>query len=149
MTIESDPGRHERARATVEGRLERMRAAEPPPTLRHRVLMAVDDVLVERRPTAHDAGEVMAPVWALAAAAMLLLGLSLVAVTQPVRPFEPLTLAERLRVAGVVDEDLVAAAKFARPSEVGHLLARRTDHVPVMPAAIRMLDVRRLLEEEL
>lgn len=149
MNSHPDPRRHEPAHAAVERRLERLSGAAP--HLRHRVLVAVDDVLAEQRPTVQGGTGGAVPGWAWAAAAAISAAFAMpwLAGTAPVHPVERLTLVARMQLAGVADDDLLAATSFARSPQAGHLLARRIDHVPAIPAANLTLDVRRLLEEEL
>ena len=134
--------------AAVERRLERAVAAEPPPDLRHRVLMAVDDVLARPRLRACDA-DTGIPGWAYAAAAAVGLALTLPlvnAVEAPGRTAQP-TLVERLRAAGVTDDDLLALAT-APPAAAGPLQSEPDHPRPVHPAR-RLFKARTLLEEHL
>ena len=96
--------------AAIERRLERRPPAEPPPALRHRVLMAVDDV------------------------------------EAPGRTAQP-ALVERLRAAGLTDDDLLALAT-APPAAAGPLQSEPDHPRPVHPAR-RLFKARALLEEHL
>ena len=154
MNGHPDPHRHEQALAAVERRLElrleQLSGAEPPPNLRHRVLMAVDDVLAERRPAPHDAGAGMAPGWAWAAAAVGLAGaVALLVAAAPTQRVEPLTLAGRMRVAGVADEGLFAATTVAQAPAAAGPSATHADSFPGIRIADHLIDRRRLLEENL
>ena len=154
MNDHPDPHRHEQALAAVERRLElrleRRSGAEPPPNLRHRVLMAVDDVLAERRPVPHDARAGMAPGWAWTAAAVGLAGaVALFVAAAPTRRVEPLTLAGRMRVAGVADEGLFAATTVALSPAAGGPSVAHADLLPGIRTADHLIDRRRLLEENL
>jgi hypothetical protein len=156
--------------AAVERRLERAVAAEPPPALRQRVLMAVDDVLAEKVTATKSANsaqsgaaacpdlvavtfsgdaDVSIPGWAYATAAAVGLAFTLPlmnAVAAPGRAARP-ALVERLQAAGVVVDDLLALAT-APPAAAGPLRSE-PDHPRLVHPARRLIDARALLEEHL
>jgi hypothetical protein len=139
--------------ATVECRLQRHPAPAAAPLLRHRVLMAVDDVLLARPhaslpdPSATIAGWA----WAVAAAVAVLLTWPMTTLpgTSLVTASDGLRLAARLQAAGVPAEDLVTAVT---PTEIRtdsrkDLVNPAARSVPTDPFARRGLDARRLLQE--
>lgn len=111
--------------AGIERRLDR-RVAAASPALRHRVLMAVDDVLVAPGPKPPDGSHAAVFGWVSAAVAA---GIAVVVATGPVpRDFRPDSapplIVERLRAAGLADAGLLAAAG---PTP--------TDRLPALPTA--------------
>jgi hypothetical protein len=150
-TSHHDPLQPDPELTAIERRLERRGPASPPPTLRHRVLMAVDDVLTLPQPLDRDGDDVMIPGWAWAAAAVLGIAMTapVVAGLQAVRCSEPRSLVAQLRANGVDDEPLLAAftapprdddAVAGKPSAAEVALPRPTSHV---------MQLQRLLEEML
>ena len=135
--------------AAIERRLERRDPVVAPPTLRHRVLMAVDDALAAPRPPARDADDVRIPGWAWAAAAVLGIAMTapVVAGLEALRPAETLTLVSRLRTAGIEDESLLAALA-APPRHDDGRAAPPAIALPSRPES-RAVERRRLLEEML
>ena len=152
--------------AMLERRLGRM-AAAPPPALGRRVLAAVDDVLAEPRRAvpsgARAAGPVPGWTWVAAAAVVVALAVPLLATVSPARRDPPVTLGERLRLAGVADDRLAVglrddpfgrhyAALTAPPrptvAAVAAALAGPTADTGASRAAFRMIDTRRMLLEE-
>ena len=101
----------DRELAGIERRLER-RVAKPSPALRHRVLMAVDDVLVAQPPQPPAGHRPAVFGWVSAAVAA---GIAAVAATGLMpRGFlhdsAPPLLVTRLRAVGLADAGLLAAA---------------------------------------
>ena len=146
----ADPLRPDPALTAIERRLERREPVAGSPTLRHRVLMAVDDALAAPRPPARDVDDVRIPGWAWAAAAVLGIAMTapVVAGLEALRPAETLTLVSRLRTAGVEDESLLAAlAAPPRHDEDGRV-APPAIALPSRPES-RAVERRRLLEEML
>jgi hypothetical protein len=135
--------------AAIERRLERRDPVVAPPTLRHRVLMAVDDALAAPRPPASDVDDVQISGWAWAAAAVLGIAMTapVVAGLEALRPAETLTLVSRLRTAGVEDESLLAALA-APPRHDDGRAAPPAIALPSRPES-RAVERRRLLEEML
>jgi hypothetical protein len=135
--------------AAIERRLERRDPVVAPPTLRHRVLMAVDDALAAPRPPASDVDDVQISGWAWAAAAVLGIAMTapVVAGLEALRPAETLTLVSRLRTAGIEDESLLAALAAPRHDEDGRV-APPAIALPSRPES-RAVERRRLLEEML
>jgi|688.fasta_scaffold405124_2 hypothetical protein len=138
--------------AAVERRLERCLPEEPAPALRHRVLMAVDDLLTEKVPAtkSRQSAQAVSLSYPYLVAGTILLALfvtvSAGAVAATLRPAAAPSLVARLRAAGVTDDellDLAAAppAAAAPPPQTG--LPR-----PVHPA-VHWIKVRKLLEEHL
>jgi hypothetical protein len=135
--------------AAIERRLERRDPVVAPPTLRHRVLMAVDDALAAPRPPASDVDDVQISGWAWAAAAVLGIAMTapVVAGLEALRPAETLTLVSRLRTAGIEDESLLAALA-APPRHDDGRAAPPPIALPSRPES-RAVERRRLLEEML
>jgi hypothetical protein len=135
--------------AAIERRLERRDPVVAPPTLRHRVLMAVDDALAAPRPPASDVDDVQISGWAWAAAAVLGIAMTapVVAGLEALRPAETLTLVSRLRTAGIEDESLLAALA-APPRHDDGRAAPPAIALPSRPES-RAVERRRLLEEML
>lgn len=135
--------------AAIERRLERREPAPPAPSLRHRVLMAVDDALAAPRPL-DRADDVRIPGWAWAAVAVLglVLTVPVVAGMEALRSSAP-ALADRLRSAGLIDESLVAT--LAAPPRPAVAADRDWPAAPVAPPRplSRARELRRLLEETL
>lgn len=103
--------RFDREIAGIERRLDR-RVATASPALRHRVLMAVDDVLVAPVPRPPDGSHAVVLGWISAAVAA---GIAVVVATGPMpRDFlpdsAPPLLVTRLRAVGLADAGLLAAA---------------------------------------
>ena len=145
----ADPLRPDPALTAIERRLERREPVAGSPTLRHRVLMAVDDALAAPRPPARDVDDVRIPGWAWAAAAVLVIAMTapVVAGLEALRPAETLTLVSRLRTAGVEDESLLATLAAPRHDEDGRV-APPAIALPSRPES-RAVERRRLLEEML
>jgi hypothetical protein len=150
-TSHPDPLQPDPELTAIERRLERRGPAAPPPTLRHRILMAVDDVLTRQRPLRHDVDDVLIPgwVWAAAAVAGLALTAPVVAGLQALRRSEPPSLVAQLRAIGVDNEPLLAA--FTAPPRSDDAVAGEPSAVEVAPSrpASHLMELRRLLEETL
>lgn len=145
----------------IEQRLERMSRIEPSPALRHRTIMAVDDVLNEkvtatksgearqsRTPFYPDlvAGTFIAGTFiaaGLALAASVMIGIS------AVRHIRPLAFTERMRIASVPDDGSLAAtvASLAKPAAAA--LPLDAQDSPRRSTVVRVIDARRVLEEML
>jgi hypothetical protein len=142
----------------LERRLDRLPAAAPSAALRRRVLAAVDGVLaVEKVPATKSGwfGTSSFPFFPDLVAGTFFAGVAIVAAcfasTAPVPRGPQITLAERLRIAGVADEGLresliAAVAAASSPADSGPL-ARPAAVTPAARAAVRVIDARRLLEE--
>lgn len=142
----------------IERRLERLPAAAPSAALRRRVLAAVDGVLaVEKVPATTSGwfGESSFPFFPDLVAGTFFSGVAIIAcflaTAAPVPRGQRITLGERLRIAGVADEGLresliAAAAAPSSPADSGPL-ARWAAVIPAARAAVRVIDARRLLEE--
>ena len=146
----ADPMRPDPALTAIERRLERREPVAGSPTLRHRVLMAVDDALAAPRPPARDVDDVRIPGWAWAAAAVLGIAMTapVVAGLEALRPAETLTLVSRLRTAGVEDESLLAALAAPPRHDDDGRAAPPAIALPSRPES-RAVERRRLLEEML
>jgi len=144
--------------AAVERRLERCLPEEPAPALRHRVLMAVDDLLTEKVPAtkSRQSAQAVSLSYPYLVAGTILLGTILLAlfvtvsagaVAATLRPAAAPSLVARLRAAGVTDDELldlaVAPPAAAAPPREQTGLPR-----PVHPA-VHWIKVRKLLEEHL
>lgn len=139
--------------AMVECRLQRHPAPAAAPLLRHRVLMAVDDVLMARPRASLSDHSATVPgwAWAVAAAVAVLLTwpMTMLAGTSLVSGGDGLRLAARLQAAGVPAEDLVMAVT---PTEIrvdsrNKLVNPAARSVPTDPFSRRGFDARRLLQE--
>jgi hypothetical protein len=140
--------------AAIERRLERASQPTAAPGLRQRVLAAVTDALHEKVPATTSgwaregavlsSPDVVAGTFFLVAVAAVLWG---VVASAPLR-FAPLTLDERVRIAGVADKML---GEFVRDGHVAEhcLRSTRADDGPAHPAALRAFDGHRLLPESL
>jgi hypothetical protein len=146
----ADPLRPDPALTAIERRLERREPVAGSPTLRHRVLMAVDDALAAPRPPARDVDDVRIPGWAWAAAAVLGIAMTapVVAGLEALRPAETLTLVSRLRTAGIEDESLLAALAAPPRHDDDGRAAPPAIALPSRPGS-RAVERRRLLEEML
>lgn len=170
----ADPLQPDPELAAIERRLERRDAVDPPPALRHRVLMAVQDALTEKKKVpATKSGEpgelrfadcpdlvagtfscdedVRIPGWAWAAAAMLGIALTVpvVAGMEALRCRLSPTFAAQLRAAGVADEPLLAVVDRGPRADAGVAPVRPArDATPQRPA-FHALELQRLLEETL
>jgi hypothetical protein len=146
---------HENPRIdTIARRLERAARVEPPPALRDRVLLAVDDVLAAPRPMARAAAADTLPAWPWAAAAVAV-GFAiaapfLAAVTDPatLRRPGPSALVARLRASGLDDEPFLATLA-ATPRRDAAIAPVHPDPVPAARPGLRRIDLKRLLEEDL
>lgn len=139
--------------AMLECRLQRRPAPAASRLLRHRVLMAVDDVLSARPSAAVMDPSARIPGWAWAVAAAIA-----VAVTLPMATVQRTILgrdnagrrlALRLQAAGIPADDFVAMvpppAMAAQPDRDPAAPASRS--IPTAPSAPRGFDTRRLLQE--
>lgn len=139
--------------ATVECRLQRQPAPVAAPLLRHRVLMAVDDVLMARPHASLSDHSATVPGWAWAVAAaiavLLTWPMTMLAGTSLVTASDGLRLAARLQAAGVPAEDLVTAviSTEIRGDSKNELVNPAARSVPTDPFARRGFDARRLLQE--
>lgn len=146
---------HENPRIdTIARRLERAARVEPPPALRDRVLLAVDDVLAAPRPMARAAAADTLPAWPWAAAAVAV-GFAiaapfLAAVTDPatLRRPGPSALVARLRASGLDDEPFLASLAAA-PHRDAAIAPAHPDPVPAAHPWRWRIDLKRLLEEDL
>lgn len=147
--------RPDRQLAALERRLEQASLPKASPSLRRRVVSAIDDVLREDVPAARPrlprhpglpvspdalAGTALASVLATIVAAV---ALSIAAVAEPAAP---LTLDARARIAGVGDAalgPLVAERHRASPA----VRSSRPHEAPTCPDTLRVLDGRHLLQE--
>ncbi|MFM8890368.1 MAG: hypothetical protein ACKOTB_01885, partial [Planctomycetia bacterium] len=134
--------------AGIERRLGRRAASDPPPDLRPRVLMAVDDVLATPAadPAPSDPADTMLSGWPWAAVAA---GIALVAAASwPPRELAggraPLALVERVRAAGLADDTLLA---WDSPAPNRSVPPPAGDETKASP--FRTTDSRHLLELEL
>ena len=141
------------ALSILDQRLQRTAGGEPPPHLRHRVLMAVDDVLSPRPHVPFRDRSTTIPGWAWAVAAVITVAMAWPSAMLPRSSFtsdhDGLALAARLRAAGVSAEDLVTAIV---PTEAGTqtvptIVAPGNHAAPSAPAARRSLETRHLLQE--
>lgn len=140
--------------AAIERRLESASQPTVAPDLRQRVLAAVADALHEKVPATTSgwaregavllSPDVVAGTFFLAAVAAVLWG---VGASAP-RRFAPLTLGERVRIAGVTDEILGEFVSDGHDAE-HRLRSTRADDGPAHPAALRVFDGHRLLPESL
>lgn len=146
----ADPLRPDPALTAIERRLERREPVAGSPTLRHRVLMAVDDALAAPRPPASDVDDVQISGWAWAAAAVLGIAMTapVVAGLEALRPAETRTLVSRLRTAGIEDESLLAALAAPPRHDDDGRAAPPAIALPSRPES-RAVERRRLLEEML
>lgn len=139
--------------AMVECRLRRRPAPAASRLLRHRVLMAVDDVLSARPSAAVMDPSARIPGWAWAVAAAIA-----VAVTLPMATIQRTILGRdnaglmqirRLQAAGIRADDFVAVVtRPAMAVQPGHApAAPATRSIPTTPSAPRGFDTRRLLQE--
>jgi hypothetical protein len=153
--------------AAFERRLDRTLTTELAPALRHRVLMAVDDVLAETVPGTKSAnsgqfGEPAYPdlvpgtflcvpgwAWAAAAAVGVAITLPVVAGASVLARVEPPSLEARLRAAGLADDVLLLSA--AAPAGQPAVAEPREPalHEPPARMHVRVIDVRKCLEENL
>ena len=139
--------------AEIERRLGRPDAVAPPPELRRRILAAVDDVLAER-PSVAVAGWSVARggVWprvgAVAAAVVCAIALPLLAGATTGRRVEPLSLAHRLRAAGVAD-DVLLAVLVMPPQEADVTTSVPAGAPSALPPVFRAIDARRIFAENL
>lgn len=137
----------------VECRLHRQPAPAASPLLRHRVLMAVDDVLAAHSPVSVGDRPATIPSWAWAVAAAIAVAVTLpmatIQRTFPGRDDAGLLLARRLRAAGITDDDVVAAVtQPAVVAQPGHdCAAPAARSIPTPPSAPRDFTARRLLQE--
>lgn len=134
----------------VERRLERLGTTDPSPSLRRRVLGAVDDVLLAPRQTVSSSWDDAVPgrVWAVAAALGMCLTVAVLTATSASRRVEPLTLAERMRIAGGAEDELPMLA-VSPPAVAGESPRIRTATTSTVFPALRVIDARRLFEENL
>lgn len=137
--------------AMVECRLERAAKPAPAPQLRHRVLMAVDDVLSKRQPRAGDDPSRMIPrwLWAAAVAAGVAIVIPVFAAASSLGRLQPLSFVDRLQAAGLGDEESLAAA--AGPAVIAGTPPRspQTDVTKTALPLLRGSEIRRLLQETL
>ena len=139
--------------AMVECRLQRHPAPAAAPLLRHRVLMAVDDVLVARPRTSLSNHSATIPGWAWAVAAvvavLLTWPMTMLAGTSLMSGSDGLRLAARLQAAGIPAEDLVTTviSTEIRTDSRNELVNPAARSVPTDPFARRGFDARRLLQE--
>lgn len=135
--------------ASLERRLERSTRDAPTPDLRQRILVAVDDVLRERAvpSAAVPAGVVPGWAWATALAAAIAVTLPLLHAAASLDRLERLSFAERLRAAGLADEEWLAIAPSAR--DIGTSRAVPPRNVRNSRPVLRVTGVRALLEENL
>lgn len=139
--------------AMIACRLQRHPAPAAPPLLRHRVLMAVDDVLSARPRASSPDRSATIPGWAWAIAAaiavMLTWPMAMLPGTSLLSDRDGLRFAERLRAAGVPAKDLVTAVTPTElRTETEHdLVTPAARSVPTDPFARRGFNARRLLEE--
>ena len=139
--------------AMLECRLQRQPAPAGSPLLRHRVLMAVDDVLSARPSAAVVDRSARIPgwAWAVAAAVAVAVTLPMATVQRTIlgRDNASLLLTKRLQAAGFPADDFVAAVSTpAMAVQLGHdRAAPATRSIPTAPSAPRGFDTRRLLQE--
>jgi len=142
----------------IERRLEQASRVEPSPALRHRVIMALDDVLNEKEKVpatkSGEARQSRAPfdpdlVAGTFIAAGLFVAASVVVSGLSVGRIQPLTLSERMRIANVSDDgSLVATAASSVKSDTAALPLDAKES-PRRSTAVRVIDARRVLEEML
>lgn len=135
--------------AALERRLERATGGEPSPALRHRMLVAVDDALVEPVISAGDATAGTMPVWAWAAAVAVGMAfmVPVIGAAAALGRVEPLSFANRLRAAGLADHDVRAFAPD--PHDVATMLTVPMATIRTDRSTLRVTGVRELLEEDL
>lgn len=139
--------------AMVERRLGRRTDVEPSPAFRDRVLMAVDDVLAAARPTMRrdePAADFAWP-WAVAAAmGSLAIVVAFVAYVSTSDRIEPFGLLQRMEVAGVADDLLLAWDAAPRPSAGAAVTGPHDESRAAAEGGVfRAIDARRLLREDL
>lgn len=139
--------------AIVECRLQRRPAPAGSPLLRHRVLMAVDDVL-SARPAPRDidrSATIPGWAWAVAAAIAVAMTLPMATVRRPIlsRDNAGFMQIRHLQAAGIPADDFVATvtppAMAAQPGRDPATPATRS--APTAPAVRPGFDTRQLLEE--
>lgn len=139
--------------AVVERRLGRRTGFEPSPAFRDRVLMAVEDVLAAGRPTMRRderAADLGWP-WAVAAAVGgLAIVVAIVAYVSTSDRIEPVGLLQRMQVAGVADDRLLASDAAPRPSADAAVTGPHDEtRAAAAGGVFRAIDARRLLREDL
>ena len=159
----------------IERRLEQASRVEPSPALRHRVIMALDDVLNEKEKVPKEKvpatkfGEVRQaciPFYPdlvagtfigtdLVAgtfigtfiAAGLLVAASVVVSGLSVGRIQPLTLSQRMRIANVSEDGLLVATAASSVIPDAAALPFDAKDAPQGATGVRVIDARRVLEE--
>ena len=135
--------------SALERRLGRVTGGEPSPALRHRLLVAVDDALVEPVISAGDARAGAMPIWAWAAAVAVGMAfmVPVIGAAAALGRVEPLSFASRLRAAGLADYDV--RGFVPEPHDAATMLTVPTANFRTDRSTLRVTGVRELLEENL